>query len=217
MGDVGRGDDSADPAGVFRQGEADQGDRAGREGLGQHGAQGDPFAGDGVHLRPAVQPMPKLGPWTAELERMLEANETKSKRERLTLLRISEALEGLGYGGGYDAVRRYAKAWRWRRSASTAQTYVPLVFSPGEAYQFDWSHEYVGAGGGDDQGQGRARPAVPQPNVLRPRLSARELGDGVRRPRPGIPAVPGCLPARHLRLYRTRFLGHKFVSCGGPE
>ena len=55
-----------------------------------------------------VQPMPKLGPWTAELERMLEANETKSKRERLTLLRISEALEGLGYGGGYDAVRRYA-------------------------------------------------------------------------------------------------------------
>ena len=90
-----------------------------------------------------VQPMPKLGPWTAELERMLEANETKSKRARLTLLRISEALEGLGYGGGYDAVRRYAKAWRWRRSASTAQTYVPLVFSPGEAYQFDWSHEYV--------------------------------------------------------------------------
>ena len=90
-----------------------------------------------------VQPMPKLGPWTAELERMLEANETKSKRERLTLPRISEALEGLGHGGGYDAVRRYAKAWRWRRSASTAQTYVPLVFSPGEAYQFDWSHEYV--------------------------------------------------------------------------
>ena len=37
-----------DPAGVFRQGEADQGDRAGREGLAQHGAQGDPFAGDGV-------------------------------------------------------------------------------------------------------------------------------------------------------------------------
>ena len=102
-----------------------------------------------------VQPMPKLGPWTAELERMLEANETKSKRERLTLLRISEALEGLGYGGGYDAVRRYAKAWRWRRSASTAQTYVPLVFSPGEAYQFRLEPRVRGAGGGDDQGQGR--------------------------------------------------------------
>ena len=120
-----------------------------------------------------VQPMPKLGPWTAALERMLEANETKSKRERLTLLRISEALEGLGYGGGYDAVRRYAKAWRWRRSASTAQTYVPLVFSPGEAYQFDWSHEYVVLAGVTTKVKVAHVPAVPQPNVLRPRLSAR--------------------------------------------
>ena len=90
-----------------------------------------------------VQPMPKLGPWRDELDRMLEANEAKGKRERLSLLRICEALEDLDYDGGYDAVRRYAKAWRWRRSASAAQAYVPLVFSPGEAYQFDWSHEYV--------------------------------------------------------------------------
>jgi len=90
-----------------------------------------------------VQPMPKLGPWRDELDRMLEANETKAKRERLTLLRICEALEGLGYDGGYDAVRRYAKTWRRRRSSLLAQAYVPLTFSPGEAYQFDWSHEYV--------------------------------------------------------------------------
>jgi transposase len=90
-----------------------------------------------------VQPMPKLGPWRFELERMLTVNEAKGKRERLTLLRISEDLEALGYSGGYDAVRRYAKTWRRRRSASLAQAYIPLTFSPGEAYQFDWSHEYV--------------------------------------------------------------------------
>jgi len=90
-----------------------------------------------------MQPMPKLGPWRDELERMLEANEGKGKRERLTLRRIYEDLEGVGYGGGYDAVRRYAKAWRRQRSLSVAQAYVPLVFAPGEAYQFDWSHEYV--------------------------------------------------------------------------
>ena len=90
-----------------------------------------------------VQPMPKLGPWTAELERMLAANETKARRERLTLRRIYEALAALGYGGCYDAVRRYAKAWRRRQSSSVAQAYVPLAFSPGEAYQFDWSHEFV--------------------------------------------------------------------------
>jgi transposase len=90
-----------------------------------------------------VQPMPKLGPWRDDLDRMLEANEAKGKRERLTLMRIFEDLEALGYGGGYDAVRRYAKTWGRRRSSSLAEAYVPLVFAPGEAYQFDWSHEYV--------------------------------------------------------------------------
>ena len=90
-----------------------------------------------------VQPMPKLGPWRDALDRMLEANEAKPRRERLTLRRIYEALEGQGYGGGYDAVRRYAKAWRRERGVATAQAYVPLSFAPGEAYQFDWSHEYV--------------------------------------------------------------------------
>ena len=50
----------------------------------------------------------------------------------------------LGYKGGYDAVRRYAKAWRRRRRLlSPSQAYVPLIFDPGEAYQFDWSHEYA--------------------------------------------------------------------------
>ncbi|MDP7339970.1 MAG: IS21 family transposase [Vicinamibacterales bacterium] len=90
-----------------------------------------------------VQPMPKLGPWRVELERMLTVNESKSRREQLTLLRLYEDLLDQGYGGGYDAVRRYAKSWRQRRSGSVAQAYVPLTFSPGEAYQFDWSHEFV--------------------------------------------------------------------------
>ena len=93
------------------------------------------------------QPRPKLGSWTDELDRLLAANEANSKRERLSVQRIFEALADLGYGGGYDAVRRYAKAWRRRRSFSMAQAYVPLEFDPGEAYQFDWSHEIVVLGG----------------------------------------------------------------------
>src|SRR6266404_3521185 len=36
------------------------------------------------------------------------------------------------------------RLWRQlRRGASTAEAYVPLSFAPGEAYQFDWSHEVV--------------------------------------------------------------------------
>jgi transposase len=90
-----------------------------------------------------VQPRPKLGRWQAELERLLEANEAKAARERLTLIRVYETLRGLGYEGGYDAVRRYARAWREGRGCATAAAFVPLSFAPGEAYQFDWSHEIV--------------------------------------------------------------------------
>ena len=91
-----------------------------------------------------IQPMPKLGPWVDELERQLEANEKKARRDRLSLLRIHEDLAALGYGGGYDAVRRYSRTWRRRwRLLSPSQGFVPLSFDPGEAYQFDWSHEYA--------------------------------------------------------------------------
>ncbi len=90
-----------------------------------------------------VQPLPKLGQWRSDLDRLLLTNADKPSRERLTLMRIFEALRGLGYEGGYDAVRRYARSWRRERSAVTADAYVPLSFAPGEAYQFDWSHEVV--------------------------------------------------------------------------
>ena len=94
-----------------------------------------------------VQPLPKLGPWRDDLDRMLTINAGRSVRERLTLIRIYEALRGLGYEGGYDAVRRYAKTWKRERASVTAQAFVPLIFAPGEAYQFDWSHEIVLIGG----------------------------------------------------------------------
>ncbi|VVC57165.1 protein of unknown function [Beijerinckiaceae bacterium RH AL1] len=87
-----------------------------------------------------VQPRPKLGRWKTDLEAMLARNATKAARERLTLIRVFEELRALGYEGGYDAVRRYARVWakgtrrrarkpmcRWpsrreRRSSSTGAT-----------------------------------------------------------------------------------------------
>ena len=89
-----------------------------------------------------VQPLPKLGRWKAELDRLLAANEAKPARERLTLIRVFEALRALGYEGGYDAVRRYARTRR-RETKTSIAAYIPLTFAPGEAYQFDWSHEVV--------------------------------------------------------------------------
>jgi transposase len=89
------------------------------------------------------QPLPRIDPWRDRLDGLLLANEGKPARERLTLIRIFEELRGLGYQGSYDAVRRYAQKWRVERGAATAEAYVPLSFAPGEAYQFDWSHEVV--------------------------------------------------------------------------
>ena len=40
-------------------------------------------------------------------------------------------------------MRRYARAWSREHASQTASAYVPLSFAPGEAYQFDWSHEIV--------------------------------------------------------------------------
>src|SRR6202166_1123720 len=90
-----------------------------------------------------VKPRPKLGRWAADLDGLLASNVAKSAREQLTLIRIFEELRGRGYDAGYDAVRRYARRWSQERGQSTAAAYVPLSFAPGEAYQFDWSHEVV--------------------------------------------------------------------------
>ena len=106
--------------------------------VGRHPALRPTFVG-GVVIRPAIL----LGRWAAELDGLLAANAAKPAREQLTLIRIFEELRGRGYDGGYDAVRRYARRWGQERGQSTAAAYVPLSFAPGEAYQFDWSHEVV--------------------------------------------------------------------------
>ncbi len=90
------------------------------------------------------QPRPKLGPWTAALERRLAENGERHCGDRLPLTRLHQDLVSLGYDGGYDAVRRYAAAWRQnRRAAPQPQASIPLRFDPGEAYRFDWSREEV--------------------------------------------------------------------------
>ncbi len=89
------------------------------------------------------QPLPKLGPFVEQLNKLLEANMAKRKRDRLTTKRLTEQLREVGYAGGYDAVRRYAQRWRQEHAAESAAAFVPLIFPPGESYQFDWSHEIV--------------------------------------------------------------------------
>ena len=95
------------------------------------------------------QPRPKLGAYIERLEAMLETNAAAGRKDRLTLTRIADLLGREGYDGSYDAVRRYAGRWSAKRRgvSSPVEAFVPLSFAPGDAYQFDWSHDQVEIGG----------------------------------------------------------------------
>ena len=77
------------------------------------------------------QPQPKLGPWRDQLDGMLLANAAKSSRERLTLIRLFEDLRDLGYEGGYDTVRRYARTWAKERGSVTVVSRMLWKFPGG--------------------------------------------------------------------------------------
>jgi hypothetical protein len=91
----------------------------------------------------AVQPSPKLADWVEVLTEILEQEADLPKRERRSTQRLFEELRGRGYDGAHDSVHRFAKAWRGERARVPAKAYVPMSFAPGEAFQFDWSHETI--------------------------------------------------------------------------
>jgi transposase len=90
-----------------------------------------------------VQPAPKLGEWVAVLTEILEREAKLFRRERRSTQRLFEQLRGHGYDGAHDSVHRFVKAWRDERARVPPQAFVPMSFAPGEAYQFDWSHETI--------------------------------------------------------------------------
>ena len=92
------------------------------------------------------QPRPKLGQYEALLEALLLSNHQAPRHDRLNFLKMFELLRYDGYRGCYDAVHRYARYWQQHHGHSQ-DAFIPLHFKPGEAYQFDWSHETVVLGG----------------------------------------------------------------------
>ncbi len=92
------------------------------------------------------QVRPRLGSFVERLDELLEENAKRPERERLTARRLYGLLQDEGYAGAYDSIQRHARDWR-RDHGKTAAVFVPLWFAPGEAYQFDWSHEIVVLGG----------------------------------------------------------------------
>ena len=85
-----------------------------------------------------VQPMPRMNGFTDWIVEQLERDSRQPKKYRRTAKVLYEQLQGRGYEGGYDAVRRFMRRWREEAGLKAPDAYVPLEFAPGQAYQFDW-------------------------------------------------------------------------------
>lgn len=68
-----------------------------------------------------AQPLPQLGAHAAKLDAMLAENVAKPARDRLTFQPLYEALRLEGYASGYDAIKRYGRAWERRHAAVAAR------------------------------------------------------------------------------------------------
>ena len=89
----------------------------------------------------------KLDGFAAKLTTWLLAEARKGRKQRRNLRRLYADLAALGFQGSYDRVAAFARSWRQTQQevARTAGrgTFVPLLFAPGEAFQFDWSEDWA--------------------------------------------------------------------------
>ena len=93
----------------------------------------------------------KLDPFAEKLSGWLRIEAGRSRKQRRTAKQMYADLVTLGYDGSYNRVAAFAREWKAdrQRDAQTSGrgTFVPLVFMPGEAFQFDGldRHEAGGA------------------------------------------------------------------------
>lgn len=90
----------------------------------------------------------KLTAFEPKLLLALEADAHRPKRDRRTALMLFEAIRKEGYTGRYSIVTDFVRHWRHDAATVTGRSaYVPLKFELGEAFQFDWSEEWLVIGG----------------------------------------------------------------------
>jgi transposase len=89
----------------------------------------------------------KLDAFADKLSHMLRQEAGKSRKQKRTILQLHADLVLLGYNGSYNRVAAFARDWkaaRLREQRTTGRgVFVPLVFSTGEAFQFDWSEDWA--------------------------------------------------------------------------
>ena len=93
----------------------------------------------------------KLDPFAEKLSGWLLIEAGKSRKQKRTAKQMHADLVSLGYDGSYGRVAAFVRAWKAGRQleqqTSGRGTFVPLIFQPGEAFQFDWSEDWAILGG----------------------------------------------------------------------
>lgn len=93
----------------------------------------------------------KLDPYSEKLSGWLVTEQRRSRKDRRTAKQMHADLVQLGYDGSYERVAAFVRTWKGDRQRAQQTTdrgtFVPLVFQPGEAFQFDWSEDWAHVGG----------------------------------------------------------------------
>src|SRR3954471_2213599 len=93
----------------------------------------------------------KLDPFAETLSGWLRIEAGRPRKQTRTAKQMHADLVALGYEGSYGRVAAFARAWKANRQrdaqTSGRGTFVPLVFAPGEAFQFDWGEDWAVLGG----------------------------------------------------------------------
>ena len=89
----------------------------------------------------------KLDDFELTLTSWLFRESRRHRKQRKTVRQLHSDLVQLGFTGSYDRVAAFARLWRQdqqeAKRTAARNTYVPLSFAPGEAFQFDWSEDYA--------------------------------------------------------------------------
>ena len=120
----------------------------------------------------------KLDPFAEKLSAWLRIDAGKSRKQRRTAKQMHADLVVLGYDGSYNRVAAFVRAWKAdrQRDAQTSGrgTFVPLVFQPGEAFQFDWSEDWAIIAGKQTKLQKQPKQRLKQKPKQQQRLQQRQ-------------------------------------------
>lgn len=96
---------------------------------------------------PARKTPSGLDDYAATLSVWLQTEANKGRKQKRSLKQLHRDLVQLGYVGSYDRVTAFARRWRQvqreQNRTAAGHTYIPLIFEPGEAFQFDWSEDWA--------------------------------------------------------------------------